>query len=75
MDGGAWWATVHGVAKSWTRLSNFTHFTYYSINLFHSCLPILCVQYSNYHLILYTQTILFTIIALTFADDFPNVLA
>ena len=24
MDWGAWWATVHGVAKSWTRLSNFT---------------------------------------------------
>ena len=24
MDGGAWWATVHGVAKSRTRLSNFT---------------------------------------------------
>ena len=24
MDGGAWWATVHGVAKSWTWLSNFT---------------------------------------------------
>ena len=24
MDGGAWWATVHGVAKGWTRLSNFT---------------------------------------------------
>ena len=22
MDGGAWWATVHGVAKSWTQLSN-----------------------------------------------------
>ena len=28
MDGGAWWATVHGVAKSWTRLSNFT-FTFH----------------------------------------------
>ena len=25
MDGGVWWATVHGVAKSQTRLSNFTH--------------------------------------------------
>ena len=25
MDRGAWQATVHGVAKSWTRLSNFTH--------------------------------------------------
>ena len=24
MDGGAWWAKVHGVTKSWTRLSDFT---------------------------------------------------
>ena len=24
MDGGTWWATVHGVAKSRTRLSEFT---------------------------------------------------
>ena len=24
MDGGAWWAAVHGVARSWTRLSDFT---------------------------------------------------
>ena len=24
-DGGAWWATVHGVAKSRTRLSNLTY--------------------------------------------------
>ena len=24
MDGGAWWAAVHGVAKSQRRLSNFT---------------------------------------------------
>ena len=24
MDGGAWWATVHGVAKSRTRLSDYT---------------------------------------------------
>ena len=24
MDGGAWKAAVHGVTKSWTRLSNFT---------------------------------------------------
>ena len=28
MDGGAWWATVHGVAKSRTRLNDFT-FTFY----------------------------------------------
>ena len=26
MDGGAWWATVHGVAKSRTRLRDFTFF-------------------------------------------------
>ena len=24
MDGGAWWATVHGVEKSRTRLNDFT---------------------------------------------------
>ena len=24
MDEGAWWAAVHGVAKSWTQLSDFT---------------------------------------------------
>ena len=30
MDGGAWQAIVHGVAKSWTRLSHFPrlHFMY-----------------------------------------------
>ena len=28
MDRGAWWAAVHGVAKSWTQLSNFT-FTFH----------------------------------------------
>ena len=27
-DGGAWWATVHGVMKNWTRLSDFT-FTFH----------------------------------------------
>ena len=31
MDRGAWWAAVHGVAKSWTRLRDFT-FTF----LFHA---------------------------------------
>ena len=25
MDRGAWWATVHGVAKSWTRLTEHTY--------------------------------------------------
>ena len=29
MDGGAWWAAVHGVARSRTRLSDFT-FTFHS---------------------------------------------
>ena len=28
MDGGAWWAEVHGIAESWTRLSDFT-FTFH----------------------------------------------
>ena len=32
MDGGAWWAAVHGVAKSQTRLSDFT-FTFHFLAL------------------------------------------
>ena len=28
MDGGAWWAAVHGVTEGWTRLSDFT-FTFH----------------------------------------------
>ena len=28
MDGGAWWAAVHGIVRSRTRLSNFT-FTFH----------------------------------------------
>ena len=28
MDKRAWWATVHGVAKSWTRLSDWSHAHY-----------------------------------------------
>ena len=28
MDGGAWWTAVHGVAKSWARLRDFT-FTFH----------------------------------------------
>ena len=33
MDGGAWWATVHGVAKSRTWLSNWhSHFHFVGIN-------------------------------------------
>ena len=28
IDGGAWWAAAHGVAKSWTQLSDFA-FTFH----------------------------------------------
>ena len=38
MDRAAWWATVHGVAKSWTQLSDYTQHTGkpygYSINIY-----------------------------------------
>ena len=29
MDGGAWYVAVHGVAKSWTQLSDFTFFFHF----------------------------------------------
>ena len=35
MDGGAWWAIVHGVTKSWTWLSDFTFTFMIFLNPFH----------------------------------------
>ena len=32
MDGGAWWAAVHGVAKSQARLSNLTFTFHFSLS-------------------------------------------
>ena len=40
MDWGVWWATVHGVAKSWTRLNEFT--IYFSVSLVTQSSPTLC---------------------------------
>ena len=37
MDRGAWWARVHGVAKHWTQVNDFTFFFFF----FHSFLPFL----------------------------------
>ena len=33
MDRGAWWAAVHGVAKSQTRLNDFS-FSFFQLHLF-----------------------------------------
>jgi len=37
MDEGAWWATVHGAAKSWTRLSDFTFTFTFKVTTLVSC--------------------------------------
>ena len=33
MDRGAWWATVHGVAKSWTRLKRLSTQAYVCVRV------------------------------------------
>ena len=45
MDGGDWWATVHPVAKSRTRLSDFTFFHLMSKDAEHlfMCLLAICI--------------------------------
>ena len=49
MDGGAWWATVHGVAKSWARLSDFTFFlsTTFALHFVSSLRVQVAAQYSG----------------------------
>ena len=43
MDGGAWWATVHRVAKSQTHLSNLTHYAYTWISVYQGSLAFVCI--------------------------------
>ena len=45
MDGGAWWATVHGVTKSQTQLSDLT-FTFF--NCYHKSRSIFFNYVHNY---------------------------
>ena len=33
IDGGTWWATVYGVEKSWTQLSNFIFTFAFALNV------------------------------------------
>ena len=49
-DGGAWWATVHGVAKSRTRLSDFTFLFNVSFRCCYCCsVTQLCLLYGLQH--------------------------
>ena len=54
MDGGAWWATVHGVTKSQTRLSNLT-FIFIHINSFEAETVIHIMDFSWTHFNCFTQ--------------------
>ena len=44
MDGGAWWATVHGVAKNRTRLSDYLNLILFSVVAAPIYIPTNCVQ-------------------------------
>ena len=53
MDGGAWWAAVHGVAKSLTRLSDFT-FTSHFHALEEEMDFVACINYDLLYWLVFT---------------------
>ena len=70
MDRGAWWAPVHGDAKSWTQLSTYLYITYY---LYHFRLCFLSTSHSSW---LYLLTHSFNKYPLSFysvQDQFSSV--
>ena len=45
MDGGAWWAAVHVVTKSWTRLSDVTFtFHFHALEKEMATTPVFCLK-------------------------------
>ena len=48
MDGGVWWGTVHGAAKSRTRLSNFTFLSLSTMLTIHMLLKPALENVKNY---------------------------
>ena len=47
MDGGAWWAAVHGVTRSWTWLSDFTLFFHFHALEKEMATPLQCSYLGN----------------------------
>ena len=53
MDRGTWWATVHGVTKSWTQLSMNTRIINHYLNLFFfwgQCITLVIIPHSHHRL-------------------------
>ena len=74
MDRGAWWAAVHGVTKSWTRLSDFERFLrFYSFlkNSFYSSDIIFLIDLSSSLLTLHSAI---SVIVLNSTSEFFQML-
>ena len=50
MDGGAWWAAVHGVSKSRTQLSDFTFTFHFPSHLLSLSLCLITVLHPTIYL-------------------------
>ena len=70
MDGGAWWATVHRVAKSQTRPSDFTFSLQTVLHFLYSHFLELQVYVRLYHIITHLKNIYFLFFTMFFCDTF-----
>ena len=71
MDGGAWCATVHGVAKSQTRLSDFTHRGQVSLSLPYSQFKIITLKFPSFYILGNTYSNFWSSIVETFNKGAP----
>jgi len=66
MDRGAWWATVHGIAKSWTQLKQLSSSSWHFMKQFDS--NVSCVSWLS-------VSVLSLEISFSFSTIFPNMLS
>ena len=67
MDGGAWWATVHRVAKSWTRLKQLSMHAEKPTSLL--CLPLLLIYTFIYSLFSSFAVLIYQSFLINLFDD------
>ena len=74
MHGGAWWAAVHGVTRSRTRLSDFTVTFTPTLNITRFCICLCIFLYQEFYIIIWSCGVAYQFFHFNLKDSFKHFL-